>query len=269
MPAFIHSDRGPSLVSQELQDFLGGKGIAMSHTTAYNPACNGQVEKYNGTVWKAVTMACKSKNLPIKYWQEVLPDVLHSIRSLLCTATNETPHERLFQYARRSTSGSAVPTWLAAPGPVLLKRHVRSGKMEPLVDEVELLGANPNYAHIRYPDGRTTTVSAKHLAPCGESANGRITSQPPNPSLPEQDPSVLPQVSVPPPQTGILPPQESQTNPPTSVSQSADLDTQLNCELTETGPATPTLDIRNQGNSIRRSTRASHPPDRFCPPKHF
>ena len=72
----------------------------MSHTTAYNPAGNGQVEKYNGTVWKAVTMACKSKNLPIKYWQEVLPDVLHSLRSLLCAATNETPHERLFRFAR-------------------------------------------------------------------------------------------------------------------------------------------------------------------------
>ena len=86
MPAFIHSDRGPSLVCQELQEFLTGKGVAMSHTTAYNPTGNGQVEKYNGTVWKAVTMACKSKNLPIKYWQEVLPDVLYSLRSLLCTA---------------------------------------------------------------------------------------------------------------------------------------------------------------------------------------
>ena len=88
MPAFVHSDRDPSLVSQELRAFLSGKGVAMSHTTAYNPTCNGQVEKYNGTVWKAVTMACKSKALPIKRWQEVLPDVLHSIRSLLCTTTN-------------------------------------------------------------------------------------------------------------------------------------------------------------------------------------
>ena len=96
-------------------------------------------------------MACKSKNLPIKYWQEVLPDVLHSIRSLLCTATNETPHECLFWFARRSTSGSAVPTWLATPGPVLLKRHVRTSKTEPLDDEVELLRANINYAHIQLP----------------------------------------------------------------------------------------------------------------------
>ena len=70
------------------------------------------------------------------------------------------------------------PTWLATPGPVFLKRHVRTNKMEPLVDEVELLGANPNYVHICYPDGRTTTVSIKHLAPCGEPLVPQESPQP-------------------------------------------------------------------------------------------
>ena len=60
-----------------------------------------------------------------------------------------------------------MPTWLTTPGPVLLKRHVRSSKFEPLVDEVELIEANPSYAHIRLPDGRKDTVSLKHLAPQG------------------------------------------------------------------------------------------------------
>ena len=67
MPAFVHTDRGPSLVSHELRSYLTGKGAAVSCTTPYNPAGNGQVEKYNGTVWRAVTVACRSKNLPIKY----------------------------------------------------------------------------------------------------------------------------------------------------------------------------------------------------------
>ena len=178
MAAYIHSDRGPSLVSQELHKFLIEKGIAVSHTTAYNPAGNGQVEKYNGTVWKAITMACKSKNFSIKYWQDVLPNALHSIRLLLCTATNETPHERLFRFARHSTSSKAVPTWLTTPGPVFLKRHVRTCKTEPLVDEVELLRANSNYAHIHYPDGRETTVSTKHLAPWGERIENLLSQVP-------------------------------------------------------------------------------------------
>ena len=85
-------------MSRELREVLTSKGVAMSHTTSYNPAGNGQVEKYNGTIWKAVTACLKSKTLPAEYCQEVLPDVLNSVRSLLCTATNETPHERFLGF---------------------------------------------------------------------------------------------------------------------------------------------------------------------------
>ena len=95
MPSYIHSDRGPSLISKELREFLTSRGISCSRTTPYNPEGNGQVEKTNHTIWRAVTLALKSKNLSQDHWQEVLPDVLHSVRSLLCTATNTTPHERL------------------------------------------------------------------------------------------------------------------------------------------------------------------------------
>ena len=35
----------------------------------------------------------------------------------------------------------------------------------PLVDEVELIEANPQYAHIRYQNGRESTVSLRDLAP--------------------------------------------------------------------------------------------------------
>ena len=113
-------------------------------------------------------MSLKSKNLPLKNWQDVLSDVLHSVCSLLCTATNETPHERFSGFSRRSSAGASIPTWLATPGPVYIKRQVCTSKMDPLVDEVELLQASPHYAHVRYPDGRETTVATKHLAPKGQ-----------------------------------------------------------------------------------------------------
>ena len=154
-------------MSAELRQFLLSKGISTSRTTPYNPACNGHVEKYNGTVWKAITMALNTRGLPVTHWQDVLPDALHSLRSLLCTATNCTPHERFFKFERRSSTGGSVPTWLSTPGPVLLKRHVRASKSDPLVDEVQLLQANPQYAHVRHTDGRETTVSIRHLAPRG------------------------------------------------------------------------------------------------------
>lgn len=164
-PGFVHSDRGASFMSRELKEYLSQKGIATSRTTPYHPIGNGQVERYNGIVWKNVRLSLKSANLPDSKWEMVLPDALHSIRSLLSTATNTTPHERFFGFQRRSTHGTSLPTWLQTPGPVLLRRYVRRGKNDPLVDQVELKEANPTYAHIKYRDGRESTVSLRDLAP--------------------------------------------------------------------------------------------------------
>jgi len=164
--AYIHSDRGSSFMSKELREFLTSK--VSSRTTRYNPQGNGQAERYNGTVWKTITMALKSHELPTRCWQVILPDVLHSVHSLLSTATNVMPHERMFNFTRRSTSGHSASSWLCEPGTVLLKRQVRRSKTEPLVDEVELLQANPQYAHVCCLDGRETTVSTRHLAAAGK-----------------------------------------------------------------------------------------------------
>ena len=167
LPGYIHSDRGSGFMSKELRTFLSSRGIASSNTTSYNPAGNGQIEKENSTVWKAVTLTLKSRNLPLSHWQEVLPEVLHSVRSLLCTATNETPHDRLFTHPRRAATGATLPNWLCQPGPVLLRKHVRNQKSDPLVEPVELLHANPTYAHVKFADGREDSVSLKDLAPAG------------------------------------------------------------------------------------------------------
>ena len=177
-PAYVHSDRGQSFMSHDIQQYFRGNGIATSRTTPYHPTGNGQVERYNGIIWKTILLALKSHDLDVKDWEMVLPTALHSIRSLLSTATNATPHERFLKHSRRSMFGSSLPSWLAnGHTKVLLKRHVRSSKYEPLVDEVELLEANHQYAHIRFSDGRESTVSTQHLAPSGES-EGAIQSLP-------------------------------------------------------------------------------------------
>ena len=92
---------------------------------------------------------------------------LHSVRSLLCTSTNESPHSRFFSFARRSSSGYSFPTWLK-PGPVLLRKFVRSSKSDPLVEYVDLISVSPHYARVRYQDGRESSVSTSDLAPAPE-----------------------------------------------------------------------------------------------------
>lgn len=165
MAAYVHSDRGKGFLSQEVHQYLHSRGISSSRATPYHPLGNSQVERYNGIIWRAVQLAVKSYDLSLKDWESVLPQALHSVRSLLSTSTNETPHERFFRFERRSCQGTSLPTWLMTPGPVLLRRHVRSRKDEPLVDVVELLDSNISYAVVKHPDGRSSTVSIRDLAP--------------------------------------------------------------------------------------------------------
>ena len=68
--------------------------------------------------------------------------------------TNVAPHEQFLGFDRRSMLGISTPSLLSCPGPVLLKRRVRSSKYDPHVDEVELIHATPSYACVRMQSGR-------------------------------------------------------------------------------------------------------------------
>ena len=164
----IHSDRGSAFTSKEFIAFLRGKDIGYSRTSVYNPRGNGQCEKYNDVIWSGVKLALKSRNWPLSKWDVVLIDVLHSIRSLLCTATNTNPHEQFLTFNRCSTLGIFVPSWLSSPGPVLLKHHVRTSKYDPLVDKVELTQASLTHARVRWQNSQEVTVSLRDVSPFGE-----------------------------------------------------------------------------------------------------
>ena len=86
------------LYPESLNPTFAEIGIATSKSSIYHPTGNGQVECCNGIIWKGVCLALKSHGLPDSQWEMVPPDVLHvhSIRSLLSTATNTTPHETGF-----------------------------------------------------------------------------------------------------------------------------------------------------------------------------
>ena len=164
MCSYIHSDRWMSFQSQALKSWLHSHGVSTSRTTSYNPKRNGQCERYNGVIWKTILTALKSRQLPTTHWEAVLSDALHSIGSLLCTSINCTPQERMFNHSRRSVNGSTIPSWLK-PGPIYVKKHVRN-KNDPEAEEADLIEANPTYAHVRFRNGRETTVSIRDTALC-------------------------------------------------------------------------------------------------------
>ena len=122
-------------------------------------------------------LALKSNKLHVSQWESVITDALHSVCSLSCTSTNSTPHERLFNHQCHLTSGIAVPTWLSTPGTVLLRQHNRQSKYNPLV-EYKLLDANPEHAHVKFANGRESTVSLRDLAPQSKTSDHSVSITP-------------------------------------------------------------------------------------------
>ena len=53
-------------------------------------------------ICSAVKLALKNRNLPVSKWDTVLPDAQLCIHFSLCTATNETPHERFLKFSCHS-----------------------------------------------------------------------------------------------------------------------------------------------------------------------
>lgn len=161
-PAELHSDRGKEFLSQEFQRFLFDHGVRFAPTSPYSPQANGQVERLNGTIWKAVR-ALQIDN-PSRSWDSLLPEALAAIRSLLCTATGKTPHDRFLAFSRQA-SFSSRPVSFAPGDQAFLRRLVRN-KNEPLGDPVKIVVAYPGHALVMRPGSTVPdSVNIRHLAP--------------------------------------------------------------------------------------------------------
>ena len=64
---------------------------------------------------------------------------------------------------RHSMFGANTPNWITEPSPVYVRKHVRD-EYDPVVEEMNLLHANKNYAVVRSPESRKVTVSARDIA---------------------------------------------------------------------------------------------------------
>ena len=79
----------------------------------------------------------------------------------------------------------SLPSWMTTGSKAFMKSFVRHSKSDPLVDEVEIIHVNRNYAQIRYPNGREMTVSLRNLAPCPQ--KDTADEEPDSPLTPVND----------------------------------------------------------------------------------
>ena len=77
------------------------------------------------------------------------------------------------------------------PRPVMLFKFLQNHKNDDLVEKVQLLDTNPQYANICYRDGRESSISLSDLSPCPQGLNSReLESQ--FPILDKEDPQTSP-----------------------------------------------------------------------------
>ena len=169
-PDFIHSDRGASFMSESFENWARLQGICLSRSSAYHPQGNGQVERYNGIIWKAVQCLLDNADFSANQWPIALPQALRAIRILLNTATGCTPHERMFKHPIKvsgiGTAMKILPKWLQKAGWVYMRNFYKQNKYSPRVIRVWMVEAQNNYAKVVMPTGRIQAVNLLDISKC-------------------------------------------------------------------------------------------------------
>ena len=93
MPKTLRTDNGSNLVSEEVEDYLKEMGVKHLHTTPLWPRANGEVERQNRSLLKAI----KATHAEGRNWREELNKFLMAYRSTPHSTTGKSPAELLFR----------------------------------------------------------------------------------------------------------------------------------------------------------------------------
>jgi len=92
-PLEILTDRGTNFLSHLLKEICNLLNIKHLRTTAYHPATDGNVERFNRTMGDMLSTALTND---VHIWDEYLPYVIFLYNTSVHASTNETPHYLLF-----------------------------------------------------------------------------------------------------------------------------------------------------------------------------
>lgn len=107
LPHSIRSDNGPQFVSSQFTEYLEETGIEHRRTTPLWPRANGEVERQNRSLLKAIKVA----QVENKSWKRELQTFLLAYRTTPHATTGQTPAELLFRRSVRTK----LPALLTMP----------------------------------------------------------------------------------------------------------------------------------------------------------
>ena len=93
LPDAILTDQGRNFESQLFKSFFESFGIIKKRTTSYHPACNGQIERFNGTLVNIIARYVATNQ---KDWNTWIPAALHAYRTTEHATTKMTPFKLLY-----------------------------------------------------------------------------------------------------------------------------------------------------------------------------
>ena len=92
LPDILHSDQGRNFESTISHQTLDAFGVAKSRTTAYHPAGDGLVERFNRSLLQMPRAYVQQH----QDWEQYLPLVLYAYRTAVHASTGVSPFEMMF-----------------------------------------------------------------------------------------------------------------------------------------------------------------------------
>ena len=93
MPAKLLSNQGANFTSVLVEELCTAFGIQKCQTTTYHLQCNGQVERFNQTLFRMMGKLASDKKVQ---WEQRLPELLQAYNSTRSAVTGYSPQYLMF-----------------------------------------------------------------------------------------------------------------------------------------------------------------------------
>ena len=155
IPDILHSDQGRNFESTILRQTLDAFGVTKTRTTAYHPAGDGLVERFNCSLLQMLRAFVNQGD-----WEQYLPLVLYAYRTAVHSSTGVSPFELMFGRCAHKPSLTTKTGY-----DVTSYKHQLLDKLSQMYDFVEVHNVQASNKQKQYFDEHTSLRNFKQGDP--------------------------------------------------------------------------------------------------------